>query len=146
MNGRGLTLVNAAGCLLLGLLLVLQWRKEWSLDENIQVLKASLVAARDLHAAERERAEMLEREQEQLKDSIESMQEAAETSGRQVAERDAQVAELAARIEILNEQIKTWQAAITQRDDRIRALNADLTASRQRLDQAIAKLKAAGAK
>ena len=71
MNGRGLVLANTAGCLALGLLLILQWHKERTLDGRIQDLKASLVAAQDRHAAERERTEMLEREQQMLKDSIE---------------------------------------------------------------------------
>ncbi len=144
MNGRGLALVNAAGCLVLGLLLILQWRKELSLVERMQVLKADVMAARDQHAAARERAQMLDGEQQLLKQSIMSLQQAAEATARHLAERDAQVAELTARSVTLDAQIKTWQAAISQRDERIRALGADLTAARRRLDEAVAKLKAAG--
>ena len=144
MNGRGLALVNAAGCLVLGLLLILQWRKELTLVERIENLKASVVAVRDQHAAARERAEMLDSEQELLKQSITSMQHAAEATAKQLAERDTQVAELTARTAALDAQIKTWQAAISLRDERLRTLNADLTSTRRRLDEAIAKLKAAG--
>ena len=150
MNGRGLTLVNAAGCVVLELLLVFQWHKERMLDGRIEELKAGVVAAQDQHIAARERAEMLEREQELLKESIGSMQLAAEASAKLLAQRDGQIAEfetqvatLEARIARLDEQIKTWQAAIALRDERIRTLNADLTISRRRLDEAIAKLKAA---
>lgn len=150
MNGRGLVLVNAAGCLVLALLLILQWHKQRSLDGRIQDLKTSLVAAQDRHAAERERTEVLEREQQMLKESIESLQQAAEAAGKQLAEREGRIAELeaqaaalVARSATLEAQVKTWQAAITRRDERIRSLNTDLTSSRRRLDEAIAKLKAA---
>ena len=150
MNGRGLTLVNAAGCLVLALLLILQWYKVRTLDGRIEELKAGVVAAQDQHAAAVERAEMLEREQAMLKESITSMQQAAEANGKLLAQRDGQVAELESqgaalkdRVAKLDEQLKTWQAAISQRDERIRALNADLTSTRRRLDEAIAKLKAA---
>ena len=51
MNGRGLALVNAAGCLGLGLLLVMEWRKELALVERIHDLKASVVTAGDHLAA-----------------------------------------------------------------------------------------------
>ncbi len=143
MNGRGLTLVNAAGCLVLGLLLILQWRKEFALDEQMQELQASLVAARDQHAAARERAVMLETEQELLKQSIGSMQQAAEATGKLLTEREAQVTELTARIATLEAQIKVWQDAIVRRDTSIRTLNAELAACRRRLEEAITKLKAA---
>jgi len=150
VNGRGLTLVNAAGCLVLGLLLILQWHKERALDGRIQDLKVSLVAAQDQHAAARERAEVLEREQQMLKESIGSLQQAAEQSGKQLAERDGQVSELQTQVAALNQQVatldaqlKTWQSAVSLRDDRIRSLNTDLTSARRRLDDAIAKLKAA---
>lgn len=149
MNGRGLTWVNAAGCLILGLLLILQWHKERALDGRIQDLKASLVAAQDQHAAACERAEVLESEQQMLKESIGSLQTAAEQSGKLLAERDAQLTDLETQVATLkqqaatlDEQIKTWQSAVSLRDERIRALNADLTSARRRLDDAIAKLKA----
>lgn len=150
MNGRGLTLANAAGCLILGLLLILQWHKERALDGRIQNLKVSLVAEQDQHAAARERAEVLESEQQMLKESIESLQKAAEQSGKLLAERDGQVADLETQVAALkqqvatlDEQLKIWKSAVTLRDERIRALNADLTSARHRLDDAIAKLKAA---
>ncbi len=40
--------------------------------------------------------------------------------------------------------MKSWQAAIADRDEKIRALNINLAATRGRLDEAIAKLKTAG--
>ncbi len=152
MNGRGLTLVNAAGCVVLALLLILQWHKERCLDGRIQDLKASVVAAQDQHAAARERAELLQREQEMLKESIASLQQAAEASGQLLAQREGHIAELEtqtlalqARVAQQDQQLKTWQAAIAQRDERLRSLTTDLTSARRRLDEAIAKLKAAAA-
>lgn len=143
MNGRGMALVNAVGCLVLGLLLVLQWRKQLVLDERIQDLKAGVVAARDQFTAERERTEMLGSEQAMLKESIESLQKTAEASGKLLAERDCRIAALDAQVAALEAQLKPWEAAIGQRDARIRILGADLTNARRRLDEAIARLKAA---
>lgn len=150
MSGRGLPWFNAAGCVVLAVLLILQWHKERTLDGRIHELKASVVAAEDRHAAARERAELLEREQEMLKESIASLQLAAEASGNLLAQRERQIEELDtqaaarnARIAKLEEQLKTWQAAIAQRDEHIRTLAADLTNARRRLDEAIARLKAA---
>ncbi|MEI7910708.1 MAG: hypothetical protein WCK77_13810 [Verrucomicrobiota bacterium] len=150
MNGRALTLVNAAGCLVLGLLLVLQWHKERGLDGRIQQLKVSLVAAQDEHAAACERVKMLESDQQMLKDSIGSLQQAVEAGGKLLAERDGEVADLEielatldAQVTALDAQLHTWQNAVSERDTRIRSLNAELTSARRRLDEAIAKLKAA---
>lgn len=150
MNGRGLTLVNAAGCVILGLLLVLQWRKERALDGRIQELQASWVASQDQTAAARERADVLEREQAMLKESIASLQQALATSGQLLAQRDAQLADLGAKMAVeqqqvatLEDQLKSWQRAVTLRDERIHTLTTDLTNARRRLDEAIAKLKAA---
>jgi chromosome segregation ATPase len=137
-----LVLVNAVGCLVLGLLLVLQWGKERDLDWRIHELKVRLVAVQDQYAAECERTKMLDQERSLLKESIQSMQRAAEETGKLLAARDARVAELEPQLAKLNEQLKTWQAAILQRDERIHALDADLSAARRRLDEAIAKLKA----
>lgn len=150
MNGRGLAMLNAAGCVVLAALLVVQWKKERVLDGRIEELKASVVAEQDRHAAARDRAEMLEREQEMLKGSIESMQQAAEDAGKVLAQREGRITELETQVVTLEKQVaaldaqlKTWQEAVAKRDERIRALNADLTNARRRLDEAIAKLKAA---
>ncbi|MEI6675221.1 MAG: hypothetical protein WCO57_08600 [Verrucomicrobiota bacterium] len=142
MNGRGMALVNAAGCLVLGLLLVMEWRKNLALVERTHDLKVSMVTAGDQLAAERERTEILQHEQTLLKESIESMQKAAEATGKVLAERDGQVAALEAQTATLEAQLKTWQAAIAERDERIRTLNSDLTNARRCLNEAIAKLKA----
>ena len=145
MNGRGLTLVNAAGCVILGLLLVLQWRKERALDGRIDELQASRVAAQDETAAARDHSATLEREQATLKESIASLQQALAASGQLLAQRDAQLAVEQQQVASMQDQLKTWQAAVALRDERIHALTTDLTNARRRLDEAIAKLKAAAA-
>ncbi|KAB2640017.1 MAG: hypothetical protein DVB25_04655 [Verrucomicrobia bacterium] len=140
MNGRSLMLVNAAGCVILGLLLVLQWRKERTLVGRIDDLQASWVAAQDASAATRERAETLEREQAMLKESIASLQHALAASGQLLAQRDAQVAVQNQQLATCEAQLKTWQAAVALRDERLRALTTDLANARHRLDEAIARL------
>ena len=41
------------------------------------------------------------------------------------------------------QQVKTWEAALTERDAKLRSLDAELIATRKRLDAAIAELKSA---
>lgn len=125
--------MNAIGCLVLSGVVVMQWSKERSADQERLVIQSALTKARDQAAAEVKRSAGLERDIAVLKESIESTRKAA---GELLAEK-LNLSTAAA------EQAKSWQAAITERDAKLRALDADLTATRQRLDEAIARLKVA---
>ena len=143
MKSRVLPILNAIGCLILSVLIVIQWQRERALNESLAKLKTELAAAHDLAAAETQRAADLARDITVLKDSIEATQKAAESSARLMEENAAQTAGLETEITAAREQLKTWEAAIAARDEKLRALDAQLTATRQRLDEAIAKLKEA---
>jgi chromosome segregation ATPase len=144
---RFLPLLNLAGCLLITGIILAQWLKERGLNARIETLNTQLVATRDQYELEKKRAATLEHDITQLKESIESTvkarKETEDAMARMIAERDAQTTGLTAASQ---EQAQVWEKAIADRDEKIRALNAGLAATRERLDEAIAKLKAAGAR
>ena len=146
MNLRALPILNAIGCLALTGLVVAQWRKERSLDGALAGMTSQLAAAREQSAAESHRRAALERDVAVLKESIESTQQSAEASARSLADAAQATTRLAAELAAARQQLAVWQAAIVARDARIHSLTVDLTAARQRLDEAVAKLKTAAAR
>ena len=152
MKFRVLPFVNAIGCLVLTGVLLVQWTRERSLDKTVATLRSDLRTAGKKAAAEAERSSGLERDIATLKEAIEATQKAAdesrkaaEDSARLLAEKEAQSNVVQADVAAARDQVKVWQDAIAERDAKLRELNSDLTATRSRLDAAIAKLKAAGA-
>lgn len=141
-----LPILNAAGCVVLAAVLVAQWFKERKLDDTVEELRTELRVARDQTAADTERIAGLDRDVVALKESLEATQTAANEAARAMAEMQAKHQTLEADAAAAAEQVKTWQDAIAERDEKLVSLNDDLTATRKRLDQAIAKLKEAGAR
>lgn len=147
MQSRVLTILNAAGCLILAGVLVAQWSKERQLDHTVETLNASLLTARKQAAADAERAAGLDRDIAALKESIEATQKAADASAQALTEKEAQLQTFHAEVTTAaSDQVKTWQAAIVERDEKLKSLSSELTATRTKLNQAIAKLKEAGAR
>jgi chromosome segregation ATPase len=143
VKSRVLPILNAIGCLILSVLIVIQWQRERAAGESLAKLKTELAAAHDLAAAETQRAADLARDIAVLKESIEATQKAAEESARLMEAKTAQAATLETEITAAREQLKIWETAIAARDEKLRALDAELTATRGRLDEAIARLKEA---
>ena len=150
MKSRVLPILNAIGCLILTGLVVTQWRQERDHLRDIQNLQSALAGSREKLTAETRRSAALERDIAALKESIEATQQAAEAAARGLAEQSSQAEVLQTELATTREQaaakIKAWEDAIAARDAKLQSLNADLTATRARLDEAIAKLKAAGAR
>jgi len=147
---RFLPLLNLAGCLLITGIILAQWLKERGLDARIDNLNQQLVSTREQYETEKKRATALDSDITQLKESIESTvkarKETEDAMAKMIAERQAEVATVATANQSNQEQAKVWEKAITDRDEKIRTLNAGLTATRARLDEAISKLKEAGAR
>ena len=153
-TSRFLPIANLIGCLLITGIIVAQWLKERGLDSRIEGLNQQLVASRDQYEGEKTRAAALERDVSQLKESVESTvkarKETEDAMAKMIADREALAAVAASSAANTNQaaqdQVKTWEKAIADRDVKIKDLNASLTATRERLDEAITKLKAAGAR
>ena len=146
MIPRALTILNAVGCLVLTGLVVAQWMKERSMHEDLTAVNRQLATARDEVAKEALRRVALERDIAMLKEAIESTQKAAESTTRELSEKSTLASGLQTELTAAREQVTQWEAALKARDERIQSLTGDLSATRKRLDEAIAKLKAAGAK
>ena len=146
MNHRVLPVLNAVGCLALTGLVVVQWRRERALDDTIADVRSEWLAAKDQIAAAEERRSALERDIAVLKQAIGETQTAAETATRSAAEKEEQATKLSSELEAARKQITEWENALHARDERIRSLDGELRATRKRLDEAIAKLKAAAPK
>jgi len=146
-TSRFLPILNLVGCLLITVVIVAQWLKERHLGERIESVSRELVTSRDQTAEAEKRATALEGDVAQLKESIEATararKEGEEAAARIAADQNAKMVTLATASE---EQVKTWQEAIAERDEKIRTLNSSLASARERLNEAIAKLKAAGAR
>ncbi len=146
MNARTITWINAIGCLVLVALVVVQWRGEYVSGRELASLRTSLTEAKTKAAEESARCVALERDLQVLKEAAEQSGKAVE-SGKSVAmTKDARIAELEEALKQAGGDVGKWQAAIAQRDDRIQKLEAEVAEARRRLNEAVAKLKAAGAR
>ena len=147
---RLLPLLNLLGCLILTGLVVCQWLKERDLNRRIASLNQQLVTTRDQYDTEKSRATALESDIAQLKDSIESTTAASKETeaalAQITAERQAQAVTTSDAQQTLQAQTAVWEKAIAERDTKLGELAATLTVTRERLDQAISKLKQAAAR
>ena len=101
----------------------------------------------DEKAAEQSaRCAALERDLQVLKEAAEQSGKAVESGKSAAMSKDARIAELEAALKQAGGDVGKWQAAIAQRDERIRKLEVELSEARRRLNEAVAKLKAAGAR
>ena len=146
MSPRALSIINAIGCLVLTGVVVVQWRKERSIRSELTQAKAGLALSLQQTDEEAKRRMALERDIGVLKESLEAARKAAESSSRDLVERSTANDALQAELTAARKQVAAWETALTARDARIEELSADLAAARRRLDEAIAKLKASGAR
>ncbi len=146
MKSRILPILNAIGCLVLTGLVVAQWTKERSHLGDIQQLQSQLVISKQKLADEFKKSAALEKDIAALKESIELNRKDSEQAAVVMIDQSRQTEQFQTELNTAREQIKTWEAAISERDAKIRQLNADVIATRERLDVAISKLKAAGAR
>lgn len=147
MIPRFLPILNLVGCVLVTGVILAQWRKEQQLGNQVKAISQELVASHDQTAEAEKRATALEGDVAQLKESIEATAAAnrlAEAENVRVTTEHHE--KMNALITAAEGQAQTWQAAIAERDAKIKELGSSLSATRTRLNEAIAKLKEAGAR
>lgn len=143
MKSRSLPIINAVGCLVLTALVASQWLKERKSDQVLTATQGELSAAKEFSASESQRATALERDIAVLKESIAATQKSAEEAALAAATNATAANVLETEVTAAREQVKAWEAALAERDAKLRSLDAELIVTRQRLDAAIAKLKSA---
>lgn len=143
MNARFLPVLNLIGCLALTGLVVTQWRTERSKEAALADLKSQLAAARHQAKEDAKHRAALEHDISVLKESLEATQKAAEAATRELEQKEQHITQLQAAESAARTQLAAWEEAVKQRDERIRALETDLTKTRARLDEAVIRLKQA---
>ena len=134
-------MLNAIGCLILAAVVFTQWAKESRTDDAMTQLRLEIADATHLAETETKRAADLERDIAVLKQSFEATRLAAVAG-----QKTTGVSNLQDQLDEARGQIESWKTSIAARDARIHELESDLTATRRRLDEAIVKLKQAGAR
>ena len=153
MSIRLLPILNAIGCAVLMVLIVIQWKSGQSLEDQLRESREQTAAETKGREDAEKRAVQLQSDIDGLKASIDSMREgsvrdrkAAEDAGKFAADKAGEVGTLTLGLGKAQEQLKVWEEAVKSRDEKLKELDEDLVATRKRLDEAIAKLKQAGAR
>lgn len=143
---RVLPILNAVGCLALAVLVVVQWQREHEAGRLVGRLREEIAAAHARAAEDARHRAALERDISVLKESIGSIQRTAEKTAAELEERQQLNLALEAEIAAAREQLAVWDEAVKRRDERIATLDEELERTRKRLDEAIARLREAGAR
>ncbi len=142
MQPRPLAVINALGCLALVAVLVHQWAKERrTLDEVARLGSENATILSREETLTRE-ADALRRDIAGLKDALESIRNTALAAS---AER-VRAAVLSDDLEAARAQVGNWETALAARDATIADLNRQLVSSRTKLDEAVVKMRRAGAR
>ncbi len=141
-----ITVINAIGCVILLGVVVTQWVQSEDQRKSYRALQTDsqmIIEARD--AAEKKVTALIS-DIADLKASLAATQKAAEDATLAGKNQQDQLQAACIERDALRLQVSEWEAAIKQRDTALAEQNAALVALRQRLDEAIAALKKAGAK
>ncbi len=126
-------MLNAIGCLILAGVVFSQWSKESRTDAEMAKLRVDISMAKDLAASESKRALNLERDIAVLREALDSTRQAAVAKGLKSG--------ILSQLDDARDQNDAWQQAVANRDARITQLEADIAATRRRLDEAIARIR-----
>lgn len=150
---RVLPFVNVAGCLVLAVFIVIQWRGGQLLSDELQQSRSREILEKNARMDAEKMSRQLQADIDGLKASIDSIQQAAAEAEKAMAAKEEEAKGLAGLVTQAQDQIKTWEEAvkardeaIVQRDAKLKELNEALVATRKRLDEAVAELKKAGAR
>jgi DNA repair exonuclease SbcCD ATPase subunit len=153
MSARVFAILNAVGCLCLSAFIFVQWFSGNAVEKELTGARRSLRDEQNAHFETHERATRLEADVAGFKASLDSLQASAVESEKALAERvkeaeamQATLIQNSAQAKVYEEAIKARDEALKIRDERLKELNEALVATRKRLDEAIVRLKEAGAR
>ncbi len=152
-TARFLPLINAIGCVVLVGFILIQWRGGQALSRELHESRSREILEKNARMDAEKMSRQLQADLDGLKASIDSIQQAAAEAEKNMAAKEEEAKGLAGLVTQAQDQIKTWEEAvkardeaIVQRDTKLKDLNETLVATRQRLDEAVAELKKAGAR
>jgi predicted nucleic acid-binding Zn-ribbon protein len=148
-----LTVVNAVGCFVLLGIVVVQWRQNENQRQQFRDLQVRQQATEEARDDANKRVESLSRDLEDLKASLEATRKAAEESTSTGKEHTDELSAAASSRDLavterdaLRAKIVEWETAMKQRDENIARQNETISGLRKKLDEAIDRLKKAGAR
>ncbi len=152
-TARWLSILNAIGCLVLAGFILIQWRGGQSLSRELHQSRSREILETNARLEAEKLAKGLQADLDGLKASIDSIQQAAAVAEEEMVAKVEEARGLAGLVTEAQARIKTWEEAVTARDEaivardaKLKELNEALVATRARLDEAVAALKKAGAR
>jgi peptidoglycan hydrolase CwlO-like protein len=160
VNPKVLPIVNAVGCIVLVGFILIQWFGGQLLSKELHEARSREILEKNARFEAEKKVKTLQSDIEGLKNSVDSIRQAAETAEKAVELKDQDIAKFSAALEEAKAKIVTWEqavkdrddallkrdAAIAERDSKLKEINGQLVATRKRLDEAVAELKKAGAR
>ena len=147
------TIVNAVGCLVLLVIVSLQWQQSEQQRKAYRDIQMKEHAANEARVEAVTRADALMLDLAELKQSLMETQKTADAAGllhqqklEELGATKAAYDQATAERDALKKRITEWEAALKLRDQTITEQNASIIALRKKLDEAVAQLKKAGAK
>ena len=143
---KALPILNAVGCLFLVGFIVVQWNDGQKLQKK---LNTALINERNTQNEKIEvekRVFQLQSDVDNLKSSVDLMKAEAEEAKKKIADGELLAHQLHTGLTFNFAHFEALNTAIEQRNGQIESLNSSLVATRRRLDEAIEKLKQAGAR
>lgn len=148
-----ITVVNAVGCFVLLGIVVVQWRQNENQRQQFRDLQVRQQATEEARDEANKRVESLGRDLEDLKASLEATRKAAEEATNAGKEHTDELSAAASSRDLavterdaLRTKIVEWETAMKQRDENIARQNETISGLRKKLDEAIERLKKAGAR
>lgn len=142
---RVLPILNAVGCLVLVGFIFLQWFGGQQLEKDLHESKSRAILEYNGRAEAEKRVAQLEGDIAGLKSALESLKTSADADAKALAEKTGEANALNTGFNQAQDQIKVWEEAVKTRDEKLKELNASLVSTRERLNEAVAKLKQAAA-
>lgn len=139
-------ILNAVGCFFLVAFIVAQWKANQDLEKSVRAARLAERVAQNEKIEIEKRTVQLQTDVDNLKASVDSMKAEAEEAKKKIADGELLVNQLHTGLSFSHAHFQALDQAILERNARIAQLNSSLVATRNRLDQAIAELKKAGAR
>lgn len=147
------SIINAIGCLVLLVIVGLQWLESEVQRTAYREIQIKEHAAKEAKEEAVTRADALMLDLTELKLSYAETQKAADSAGLILKQKEEELTaakaahqQAVAERDQLQKRMIEWEEAVKLRDQKITEQNAAMVALRKKLDEAIAQLKKAGAR
>lgn len=139
-------ILNAVGCLFLVAFIIAQWKTGQDLQNELRAARLAERNVRNEKIEIEQQTFKLQADVDSLKAAVDSMRSEAEAAKKKTADDELLISQLGVGLNFSYVNFQALNQAVEERNSRIDQLNSSLVATRRRLDEAIEKLKQAGAR